>query len=157
MKHTLSCLLVGLIALAGCAPTATKNKGTETPKTTDNAKGGEKIKLAFVTNNSSEFWTIAKKGTMKAQDDFNVDVDFRLPSSGGSEEQQRIVKELQNRGVQGIAISPNDAANLVDFCAQVNKSLPLITQDSDLPDPSARRCYIGTHTIGPDEGRGSWS
>jgi ribose transport system substrate-binding protein len=33
----------------------------------------------------------------------------------------------------------------VDFFKQVSAKVPVVMQDSDLPDPTARRCYIGTH------------
>ena len=70
-----------------------------------------------------------------------------MPSGGGSaEEQQRIIDDLLNTGVKGIAVSPNNAKNLVSFFKdRVLPKVPLITQDSDVPDPSARLCYIGTN------------
>jgi ribose transport system substrate-binding protein len=105
-----------------------------------------KTTVAFITNNSYDFWKIAERGTEKAAEEFNVEVDFRMPSGGGtSDEQRRIVEALLAKGVKGIAISPNDAENQTEFFKdKVSPHVPLITQDSDLPDTSARRCYIGT-------------
>jgi ribose transport system substrate-binding protein len=104
-----------------------------------------RIRVAFITNNSYDFWKIAQRGTEKAAPEFDVDVEFKMPSGGGSaEEQRRFIEDLLARGVKGIAISPNDAANQTEFFKQVAKKVPFITQDSDLPDTSARRCYIGT-------------
>jgi ribose transport system substrate-binding protein len=104
-----------------------------------------KLKVAFITNNPYDFWKIAEHGTEKARTDFDVDVEFKMPSGGGSaEEQHRIIEDLLTRGVKGIAISPNDAANQTEYFKKVSAQVPLITQDSDLPDASARRCYIGT-------------
>jgi ribose transport system substrate-binding protein len=108
-------------------------------------RGPSRLKVAFITNNPYDFWKIAQRGTEKAQKDFDVDCEFRMPSGGGSaEEQHRIIEDLLTKGVKGIAISPNDAANQTEYFKKVSAQVPLITQDSDLPDPGARRCYIGT-------------
>jgi ribose transport system substrate-binding protein len=106
-----------------------------------------RIKVAFISNNAYDFWKIAQRGTEKAAKECNVDCDFRMPSGGGSvEEQQRIIEDLLTKGVKGIAISPNAAKDQVEFFKEkVAPRVPLITQDSDVPDPSARRAYIGTH------------
>jgi len=102
--------------------------------------------VAFISNNSYDFWKIAEKGTKDAAAKYNVNVEFRMPKGGGTaEEQQRIIEDLLTRGVQGIAISPNDAKNMESFLKGVSKRVPLLTQDSDVPDPKTRRCYIGTH------------
>jgi ABC-type sugar transport system substrate-binding protein len=106
---------------------------------------GATLKVAFVSNNAFDFWTIAEQGTQQASKDLNVAVAFRKPPQGTKEEQQQIIEDLVNLGVKGIAVSPNDAANSVDFFKKINARLPLVMQDSDLPDTSARRCYIGTH------------
>src|SRR5688572_27721717 len=51
----------------------------------------ETIKLAFVTNNSAGFWTIARRGVEKAHAELtDVDVEFRLTSPADAAEQQRI-------------------------------------------------------------------
>src|SRR2546423_10987736 len=44
---------------------------------------GKRYKLAFVTNNASDFWTISRKGTEKAAAEIpNVEIDFRIDSDG---------------------------------------------------------------------------
>lgn len=102
-------------------------------------------RVAFVSNNAEEFWTIAERGCDKAAADLGISAVFRRPPNGTKEEQQQIIEDLLNTGIKGIAVSPNDAANSVDFFKKVNGKVPLVMQDSDLPDPSARRCYIGTN------------
>src|SRR5205085_142771 len=102
--------------------------------------------VAFVTNNPAAFWTIAQRGTEKAAKEFNVDVAFKRPPSGNAADQQRLLEDLLTTGIEGVAISPNDSANLVGFLKnEVAAKVPLICVDSDVPDPSARRCYLGTH------------
>src|SRR5437016_4534850 len=101
-------------------------------------------KVAFITNNPYEFWTYARRGTEAAQKDFNVDVEFYMPSRGGAEEQRRAIEDFIAKGVSGIAISPNDAANQAEFLNSIADKVNLITQDSDLPPGSKRLCYLGT-------------
>jgi len=138
-----SIILVAGVLSSGCAKIENKSTKGADGKTV-NAAGP--VKVAFVTNNPAAFWTIAQRGTEKAAKEFNVDVDFKRPSSGNAAEQQRIIEDLLTTGNQGIAISPNDAANLVGFLKnEVGSKVPLICVDSDVPDPSARRCYLGTH------------
>src|SRR6185295_8730270 len=105
---------------------------------------GKKLKLAFVVNNASSFWTIAKAGTMDAQKELgNVDVDFRIPSSGQAAEQRQVLDDLLAKGVDGIAVSPIDPANQTEFLDKIAGQTLLITHDSDAPK-SKRVCYIGT-------------
>jgi ribose transport system substrate-binding protein len=119
-------------------------------------RGSGRTRVAFITNNPYEFWKIAEAGTVKASKDFGVDVDFRMPPvGGGAPAQRQIVEDLLTKGVQGIAVSPNDAVNQVEFFKnEVAPKVPLITQDSDFPDPSARRCYIGTDNYTAGKGAG---
>ncbi len=101
------------------------------------------IRIAFVTNNSSDFWKIAEAGTAKAAKELGCEIEFRIPARGTSEEQQQIIEALLVTGVSGIAISPNDPANWTEFLNDVASEVNLITQDSDAPQ-SNRLCYLGT-------------
>jgi ribose transport system substrate-binding protein len=106
-----------------------------------------KIKLAFVTNNASDYWTIARKGVEKADAELdNVTVEFKLPGSGAADEQKRIVDDLVSTGVQGIAISPVDPDNQTQLINDTAKKALVITQDSDAPN-SDRALYIGTDNV----------
>jgi ribose transport system substrate-binding protein len=109
--------------------------------------GAKKFKLAFVTNNAADFWTIARKGCEAADNELeNVDVEFRIPSDGTAAEQRRIVDDLMAKGVSGIAISPVDPANQTQMINDLAKQILVITQDSDAPQ-SDRRCYVGTDNV----------
>ncbi|HET6851370.1 MAG TPA: sugar-binding protein [Pyrinomonadaceae bacterium] len=108
---------------------------------------GTKHKLAFVTNNASDFWIIARKGTEKAQADISgIEVEFRIPADGTAAEQQRIVDDLLAKGIQGIAISPVDPANQTPMLNRAASQTLVVTQDSDAPN-SNRACYIGTDNV----------
>src|SRR5919199_944658 len=105
---------------------------------------GKRLRLAFVTNNASDFWTIARRGTEKADQELdNVDVEFRIASDGTAAEQKRIVDDLLAKGIDGMAISPVDPANQTQMINDAAKRILVITQDSDAPQ-SERSCYIGT-------------
>src|ERR671932_2076313 len=109
--------------------------------------GGGAKRLAFVTNNASDYWTIARKGTEKADAEMpNVDVEFRIDSDGTAAEQQRMVDDLLAKGVEGIAISPVDPANQTPMLNNAASKALVITQDSDAPQ-SNRACYIGTDNV----------
>ena len=109
--------------------------------------GGEPaklVKLAFVTNNTSEFWKIASAGVHKYEQEGKVQVDIKLPATGRPEEQSQILENLVSQGYDGIAVSviaPDDQTPLLDRIAgQTN----LITFDSDAAK-SKRLLYIGTN------------
>ena len=115
---------------------------------TDSGAGNPKtIKLAFVTNNSADFWTIARRGVEKADAELpDVETEFRLTSDGTAAEQQRIVDDLLTKGVTGIAISPVDPANQVAMIDAAARQAIVFTQDSDAPQ-SRRTVYIGTDNL----------
>jgi len=103
-----------------------------------------KLKLAFVTNNAADFWTIARRGCEQADGELdNVEVEFKIPSDGTAAEQRRIIDDLMAKGVSGIAISPVDPNNQTQMINDLAKKLLVITQDSDAP-ASERACYLGT-------------
>jgi len=129
MKYAgLAALAVAMIVLTGCGGPSSLGGG---------------VKVAFVTNNASDFWKIAKAGTEKAADELGCDVVFRIPATGTAQEQQNIVQDLITVGVSGIAISPKDPANQTEMLNEAAEVVDLVTQDSDAPK-SNRTCYIGT-------------
>ena len=141
LLSTFVCLLLLTAFLISCqpGPSGTNSTGTNAP--------GTKYKLAFVTNNASEFWTIARKGTEKAAKDIpNIQVEFRIPADGTAAEQQRLIDDLLANGIQGIAISPVDPANQTPLLNRVAGQTLVVTQDSDAPN-SNRACYIGTDNV----------
>jgi ribose transport system substrate-binding protein len=107
----------------------------------------KELKLAFVTNNSADFWTIARKGVEKADAEMtDVSADFRFVSDPPAAEQKRIIDDLLARGVDGIAISPADPKNQTALLNGAASKALVFTQDSDAPE-SNRACYIGTDNV----------
>src|SRR5215211_2853458 len=139
-----SMIVLGVITLvlAGCQ-NGIHSGGGGVP---GGAAGG-KHKLAFVTNNASDFWTIARKGTEKAAQDVpGIEVEFRIPSDGTAAEQQRVIDDLLSKGIHGIAISPVDPVNQTQMLNRAASQALVVTQDSDAPN-SNRICYIGTDNV----------
>ena len=134
-----SLALISLL-IAACQPAGpSSNQSAGQP--------GGKFKVAFVTNNASDFWTIARKGCEQADKELdNVDVEFKIPPDGTAAEQRRIIDDLLAKGVSGIAISPVDPANQTQMINEIAKQVLVVTQDSDAPN-SNRICYIGTDNV----------
>ena len=129
VKRTVALCCLGLLAVSGCGRDQSSTK-----------------KLAFITNNAADFWTIARKGTEKADAGLpDVAVEFRL-GDGTAAAQKRILDDLLAKGVDGIAISPVDPANQTAMLNDAAKQAIVFTHDSDAPD-SKRECYVGTDNV----------
>ncbi len=140
IQSLLLALCVGAI-VSGCGKSEAPKSNTDGGAT---PVAGKKLKLAFVSNNAATFWTIARTGCEAAQAGLgNVEVDFRIPSTGSAAEQQQILDDLVAKGVDGIAVSPIDPKNQIDFLNKIAAQTLLICCDSDAAD-SKRVCYIGT-------------
>ena len=100
------------------------------------------LKLAFVTNNTSEFWKIAANGVHKYEAEGKVQVDIKMPPNGKTEEQNQILENLVSQGYDAIAVSviaPKDQVPVLNRAAEKTR---LITFDSDaagLEAPALRR------------------
>jgi ribose transport system substrate-binding protein len=105
-------------------------------------KDDGRLRLAFVTNCAVPFWAIAESGCDAARIEFDVDVSVHMPPNGTVEEQTKILEDLVAKGVDGIAVSPKNAANMTGLLNRVAERTLLITHDSDAP-ASKRLCYIG--------------
>ena len=133
--------LLCVLLIASCKPAASAgNDANGKPAAKD-------LKLAFVTNNASDYWTIARKGVEKADAELaEVTVEFKLPGTGAADEQKRLIDDLVSTGVSGIAVSPVDPDNQTGYINEVAKKALIITQDSDAPN-SDRALYIGTDNV----------
>jgi ribose transport system substrate-binding protein len=136
MKRMLALFVFALLLLPSCTSAEKTDSG-----------GAKELKLAFVTNNNSDFWTIARKGMEKADGELaDVSAEFKITSDGSAAEQKRIIDDLLTRGVNGIAISPVDPMNQTALINDAAKKALIFTQDSDAPD-SDRACYVGTDNV----------
>jgi ribose transport system substrate-binding protein len=107
----------------------------------------KKVKLAFITNNAADFWTVCRAGCMKAaQENPNIEVDFQMLGDATAAGQRRVIDDLLARGVDGIALSPVDPANETSMLNEAAQQATIFCADSDAPK-SARACYIGTNNV----------
>ena len=140
-KFTSIALFVACLIVLGTS--CTTNNGPT--NNAGNASGN--LRLAFVTNNTSDFWTIARKGTEKADKEFDdVTVEFRLPADGTAAEQKRMIDDLLAKGIDGMAVSPVDPENQTQTLNETAKRVLVVTQDSDAPK-SDRAFYVGTDNV----------
>jgi ribose transport system substrate-binding protein len=105
--------------------------------------GSGKIKIAVVTNNPEDFWTICEKGAKDAADKHGVELHFRRPDRAEAGVQLNILNELVAKGVKGIAVSVIDPENQTPDLKRIAGQTNLITMDNDATE-SNRLCYIGT-------------
>jgi ribose transport system substrate-binding protein len=130
--------LIAALALSACSggqPAASPQAGAPDP--------ARPLKLAFVTNNTSEFWKIAANGVHKYEAEGKVQVDIKMPPNGRTEEQNQILENLVSQGYDAIAVSviaPKDQVAVLNRTAERTR---LITFDSDAA-ASKRLLYVGT-------------
>src|SRR5688572_8183850 len=138
----LACVLLSILLVSSCQPASSPTNSTGGTNSTAGPH-----KLAFVPNNTSDFWVIARKGTEKAEKEISgISVEFRAPADGTAAEQQRIIDDLLAKGIHGISISPVDPAYQTAMLDRAAATAVVVTQDSDAPT-SKRECYIGTDNV----------
>ncbi len=137
-------LTLGLLLLSGCGGSGDGGGSGSDPASGEDTtqSNTDRDSIAFVTNQQANFWLIAEAGCKEAEKDFDVTVEFRMPSVATAVEQKRVVEDLLNSGVKAVAISPIDAENQVGMLNEVAAKVPLITHDSDAPGTD-RLMYIG--------------
>ena len=123
IKSFVLLLAVGGLSLVGCQ------------------KQSDAIKLAYVTNGIDPFWNNAAAGVKAAEAEFGVSCEVLMPPKG-LVDQMSIVESLLAQGIDGMAISPIDAANQIDFLNRACEQTAVITHDSDAPG-SKRLCFVG--------------
>lgn len=135
MRRTGVAFILMSIVMAGCtkAPDSASDAG---PSAEPDA-----IHVAFVTNGVDPFWNIAAAGVEKAEQEFGVTCEVLMPPKG-IVDQKRMIESALSNGIDGLAISPIDAANQVAFINDACQVTKVITQDSDAPD-SERLCFVG--------------
>lgn len=134
MKELFQCRFLYLVCLlivsASCA---SPPKPPKTVKT-----------VAFITNSTSDFWKIARKGCEKADTELtDVTVSFKTTNTGTTDEQNGLIRMALDRDeADAIAISPIDPAAQKKVINDAAKRALVITQDSDAPDTD-RALYLG--------------
>jgi ribose transport system substrate-binding protein len=99
------------------------------------------LKLAVVTWTQDPFWQPLLHGAQDYADKSNVDLTI-IKSKPSVDEQTQHIRELLDSGIDGIAISPNDANAQHAILEEAASKVPIVTFDTDAPD-SKRRRFVG--------------
>jgi ribose transport system substrate-binding protein len=133
------------ILMASCATALALAFGAQT------AGAQEKYTFALVPKNvNNPFFDQARDGCKKAEGELNGQIEclYIGPGEhGGGEEQLQMVNDLIARGVNGIAVSPSNAAAMASALTQAKAAgIPVLTWDSDLlpENKDLRIAYVGT-------------
>lgn len=148
-KRNLSLALLALPLLLGFGCKDAKKDGAAPASGGD----GKIVKLAFVTNNASQFWRIAEAGLRKYEKEGLVQVDMKMPPNSTPEDQNQILQNLASQGYDAIAVSviaPKDQLRVLN---EVAAKTNLITFDSDAAS-SKRLLYIGTNNFAAGQALG---
>jgi ribose transport system substrate-binding protein len=130
-SHQFICLLAFVFVMsAGCASPPPAPKTVKT--------------VAFITNATSDFWKIARKGCEKADAELaDVTVAFKSTNTGAVKEQDGLIRDALDRDhADAIAISVVDPVGQKQVINDAAKRALVITQDSDAPDTD-RALYLG--------------
>jgi ribose transport system substrate-binding protein len=116
------------------------------------AAADKKLVLALVPKNmNNPFFDQARDGCKKAEAELKGAVEclYIGPGEhGGGEEQVQVVNDLIAKKVDGIAVSPANAAAMARALAAAKEAgIPVLTWDSDLldKDKGLRLAYVGTN------------
>jgi ribose transport system substrate-binding protein len=104
--------------------------------------------VAFITNNSSDYWKAVRKGCEKADGELpDVKLNFQYAFGGKTFEQQTMINNVIDiDGADAVAVSPVDSAEEKFTINGAAKRALIITQDSDAPGTD-RALYIGADNI----------
>jgi ribose transport system substrate-binding protein len=112
----------------------------------------KKYVFALVPKNTNNpFFDQARDGCKKAERELGGAIECRYVGPGehgGGEEQVQVVNDLIAKKVDGIAVSPSNAAAMGKALEGAKAAgIPVLTWDSDLleKDKALRIAYVGTH------------
>ena len=136
MKRSTQSKLICLVAFIFAVSASCSSPGPTAPKAVKT--------VAFITNASTDFWKIARKGVEKDDTELtDVRVAFKTTNTAASEEQNGLIRDALDRdGADAIAISVIDPAGQKQVINDAAKRALVITQDSDAAD-SDRSLYLG--------------
>jgi ribose transport system substrate-binding protein len=113
------------------------------------ADAQDKLRFALVPKAmNNPFFDLARDGCKKAEQELgNVECVYIGPGEHTEAEQVQIVQDLVTQRVDGIAVSPSNAAAMASALkAAKDAGIPTLTWDADLlpEDKQARAAFIGT-------------
>ncbi len=156
--HLIAYLAILVLLLAGCqaATTAapatpepaepTAAPETETPAGETEEAGGA-MTIALVPKNlGNPYFDTANNGAQEAADELGIEVMYQGSSTPDATEQIQLLNSLIAQGVDGLAISANDADALVPTGQDaMTQGIPVVTWDSAIA-PEGRNVHINQAT-----------
>jgi ribose transport system substrate-binding protein len=101
-------------------------------------RGPRHLKLALVTWTQDPFWEPLIRGAQEYADKSNVELTI-IRSKPSADEQTQHIRDLLASGIDGIAISPNDANAQREILDEAASKVPVVTFDTDAPESKRRR------------------
>jgi len=98
--------------------------------------------FAFAVNNASTFWMQGLAGTLQAEKDFGVKVEFYMTPNASIEGQKAFIENMVAKGAKGFGLSIIDPEGSTPFLNEIARKVPVILTDSDAPK-SDRVAYVG--------------
>lgn len=93
------------------------------------------------------FYADVEKGCQAEASKIGVKCFFTGSPEADEAQQTRVIRDLITKGVDGLAIAPNNGASIAPVIAAAKaKGIPVITFDSDAPK-SERALFVGTDNI----------
>src|SRR5262245_47819125 len=90
------------------------------------------VTVAFVMGGSGEYWQMAANGARAAADKNGVVLQVATPADNESVEQQtEILLKLDPAKLDGVAVSPLDAAGQTSLIDKMSEKSKVVTFDSD--------------------------
>ena len=147
VRSSLMTMLAVVLALGGDGAGCKKSEPAGAPRRPRLSRAPRRrIKFAFVTNNSSDFWNIAEKGVRKAEKDLGIKADVFRPLKTEVAEQQRFIEDILVQGFDGMAICAINPDAMTPLLDRVAAKMPVVVHDSDAPK-SQRKAFVGTNNV----------
>jgi ribose transport system substrate-binding protein len=100
--------------------------------------------VMFITGGSGPFWQLAINGAKSAAKEYNAQLKVVVPAQEeGVDDQIRLLQNVNEAEVDGLAISPLDAESQTHPINALVRHINVVTFDADAP-LSERQYYIGT-------------
>jgi ribose transport system substrate-binding protein len=101
-------------------------------------RGPRHLRLALVTWTQDPFWEPLIRGAQEYADKSNVELTV-IRSTPTADAQTQHIRDLLASGIDGIAISPNDANAQREILDKAASKVPVVTFDTDAPESKRRR------------------
>lgn len=139
-------LIVFGLAGFGCTSGSSNSSSTNAPTADKGAKTDKQLTLAVIPKSTGgEFWETVEQGARDAGKDLDVTIKWEGPLTETEiAEQNKIIENLLNLGVDGMAVAPlNNKATRKPIEDVVAADVPVVVFDSAV-DGNAHTSYVAT-------------